>query len=47
VSARSSAGQVYYLAGDQEGTQTLAVNSTLAVTERFYDPYGNSVGTAA
>ena len=47
VAARTSAGQVYYLAGDQEGTQTLAVNSTtLAVTERFYDPYGNSVGTA-
>jgi RHS repeat-associated protein len=33
---------------DQQGTQTLAINSTtLAVTERFYDPYGNAVGTAA
>jgi RHS repeat-associated protein len=48
VAARTGAGAVYYLTGDQEGTQTLAINSsTLAVTERFYDPYGNSVGTAA
>jgi hypothetical protein len=38
---------VYYLTGDQEGTQTLAIDSTtLAVSERFYDPYGNPVGTA-
>jgi len=38
---------VYYVTGDQEGTQTLAINSTtLAVSERFYDPYGNPVGTA-
>ena len=48
VAARTSAGQVAYLAGDQEGTQTLAIDSTtLAVTERFYDPYGNTVGTGA
>ena len=47
VAARAGAGAVYYLAGDQEGTQTLAVNSaTLAVSERFYDPYGSPVGTA-
>jgi RHS repeat-associated protein len=48
VAARTSAGQVSYLTGDQEGTETLAVNSTtLAVTERFYDPYGNGVGAPA
>jgi RHS repeat-associated protein len=47
VAARTSAGDVYYLTGDQEGTQTLAISSaTLAVSERFYDPYGNPVGTA-
>jgi RHS repeat-associated protein len=48
VAARTSAGQVYYLTGDQEGTQTVAIDSsTLAVTERYYDPYGSAVGQAA
>jgi RHS repeat-associated protein len=47
IAARTSAGNVYYLTGNQEGTATLAINSaTLAVTERFYDPYGNPAGTA-
>ena len=47
VAARTGTGSVYYLTGDQEGTQTLAINSsTLAVSERFYDPYGNPTGTA-
>jgi RHS repeat-associated protein len=47
VAARTSAGDVYYLTGNQEGTETLAINSaSLAVSERFYDPYGNPVGTA-
>ena len=47
VAARAGAGAVYYLTGDQEGTQTLAINSaTLAVSERFYDSYGSPVGTA-
>lgn len=47
VAARTGTGSVYYLTGDQEGSQTLAINSTnLAVSERFYDPYGNPVGTA-
>src|SRR6202012_3809872 len=37
-----------YLSGDQQGTQTLAISSTtLAVTERFYDPYGKTIGTTA
>jgi len=46
VAARTS-GTVYYLTGDQQGTDDLAINaSTLAVTRRYYDPYGNSIGTA-
>jgi YD repeat-containing protein len=47
VATRTSAGDVQYLTGDQQGTETLAVDSSnLAVSERFYDPYGNPVGTA-
>jgi hypothetical protein len=47
VATRTSAGDVQYLTGDQQGTATLAVDSSnLAVSERFYDPYGNPVGTA-
>jgi RHS repeat-associated protein len=45
VAARTSAGQVDYLTGNQQGTDTLAINSaTLAVTRRYYDPYGNLAG---
>ncbi len=45
VAARTSAGQVDYLTGNQQGTDTLAINSaTLAVTRRYYDPYGNPAG---
>ena len=45
VAARTSGGSVYYLTGDTEGTDDLAVNaSTLAVSRRYYDPYGNSIG---
>jgi len=48
VAARTSSGNVYYLAGDQQGTQTIAIdNSTLTATYRYYDPYGNPAGTAA
>jgi RHS repeat-associated protein len=36
-----------YLAGDQQGTESVALNaSTLAVTSRYYDPYGNPIGAA-
>jgi RHS repeat-associated protein len=46
VAARTS-GTVYYLTGDQQGTDSLAISAaTLAVTRRYYDPYGNAVGTA-
>ena len=48
VAARTSTGTLDYLDGDVQGTASLAVNvSTLAVTRRFYDPYGNPVGSAA
>ncbi len=42
VAARTCAGTIDYLIGDQQGTATLAIDSaTLAVTRRYYDPYGN------
>ena len=47
IAARTSAGEVDYLGGDQDGTSTLAINSsTLAPTYRYCDPYGNPVGAA-
>ena len=46
VAARTSAGHVQYLTGNQQGTATLAVDyANLAVTRRYYDPYGNPIGT--
>ena len=44
-SAGVTTSGVQYLIGDQQGTDTLAIDSqTLAVTRRYYDPYGNPVG---
>lgn len=44
IAARTSAGQVEYLAGDQQGTATMAIDSaTLAVTRRWFDPNGNQL----
>ncbi|MFE4819902.1 ricin-type beta-trefoil lectin domain protein [Streptomyces sp. NPDC056704] len=44
---RSSSGSVTYQVATSQGTATTAVDaSTLAVTRRFYDPYGNARGTA-
>ncbi|MCW2943016.1 MAG: hypothetical protein JWN00_6001, partial [Actinomycetia bacterium] len=46
IAARTSAGNVDYLAGNQQGTATVAIDSgSLAVTYRYYDPYGNPVGS--
>ncbi|MEU3787598.1 ricin-type beta-trefoil lectin domain protein [Streptomyces sp900129855] len=43
---RSSSGAVTYQVATSQGTATTAVDaSTLAVTRRFYDPYGNPRGT--
>ncbi|HEV2373270.1 MAG TPA: RHS repeat-associated core domain-containing protein [Streptosporangiaceae bacterium] len=40
-------GQLSYLTGNTQGTDTIAVNSSnLTPTYRYYDPYGNPVGTA-
>jgi RHS repeat-associated protein len=48
VAARTSSGTVDYLAGNQQNTYTVAINaSTLAVTRRYYDPFGNPIGTPA
>jgi RHS repeat-associated protein len=47
VAARTGASTVAYLAGDQQGTSSVAISSAnLAVTHRYYDPYGNTRGTA-
>jgi RHS repeat-associated protein len=46
VAARTGSSSLAYLAGDQQGTKTVAIDSaTLAVTDRYYDPYGNPRGT--
>ncbi|GAA3788283.1 hypothetical protein GCM10022403_023450 [Streptomyces coacervatus] len=43
---RSSTGTVSYQVANAQGTATTAIDaSTLAVTRRYYDPYGNSRGT--
>jgi RHS repeat-associated protein len=48
IAVRSSSGAVNYLDSDEEGTATVAVNvSSLAVTRRHYDPYGNPVTATA
>lgn len=47
VAARTNTLAVAYLAGDQQGTDSVAVDAaSLAVTRRYYDPYGNPRGTA-
>jgi RHS repeat-associated protein len=44
---RSSAGSIYYTTANQIDTALESINaSTLAVTRRYYDPWGNPVGTA-
>jgi RHS repeat-associated protein len=46
VAVRTSAGDVQYLTGNQQGTATTAIDySSLAVTRRYYDPFGNPVGS--
>jgi RHS repeat-associated protein len=48
VATLTGASSLAYLVGDQEGTESVAINaSTLALTNRYYDPYGNTRGTAA
>jgi RHS repeat-associated protein len=48
VATRTGASSVSYLAGDHEGTDAVAISaSSLAVTRRYYAPYGNSVGPSS
>ena len=47
VATRTGASSVAYLAGDQQGTDSVAIDSaTLDATRRYFDPYGNPRGTA-
>jgi RHS repeat-associated protein len=47
IAARTSAGAVSYLMGNQQGTASLAIDTaSLAATYRYYDPFGNPVGAA-
>jgi RHS repeat-associated protein len=46
VATLTGASSISYLTGDQEGTDTVAISAAdLTVTRRYYDPYGNPVGT--
>lgn len=48
VAARTGASSLAFLAADQQGTDSVAIDSvTLAITRRYYDPYGNPRGTSA
>ena len=48
IATRTGASNVAYLAGDQQGTASVAIDATtLNVTRRWYDPYGSPRGTAA
>jgi hypothetical protein len=45
--AARTAGTVDYLIGDRQGTSLLSIDATtLAVTRRYYDPYGTPIGAA-
>jgi RHS repeat-associated protein len=48
VAAYTAGGSVAYLAGDQQGTDTVAVDAgTLGVARRYFDPYGDAIGTGS
>jgi RHS repeat-associated protein len=45
VAARSSSGDVQYLIGNQQGTDSVAIDAAdLAVTNRYYNPWGGALG---
>jgi RHS repeat-associated protein len=45
---RSSAGTISYTVANQQGTSSESIDAaTLAVTRRYYDPYGDPRGTTA
>jgi RHS repeat-associated protein len=46
VAARTGATALAYLAGDSQGTDSVAIDAaTLTITRRYFDPYGNPRGT--
>ena len=48
IATRTGAAAVSFLAGDQQGTSNVAISAaSLAVTRRYYDPYGNPLGTSS
>jgi RHS repeat-associated protein len=47
VASRSGATGYDYLVGDTQGTDSVQIDAaTLDVTRRYFDPYGNPIGTA-
>jgi RHS repeat-associated protein len=45
VAARTGATSLAYLVGDQQNTEETSIDAaTLAVTRRYFDPYGNTIG---
>jgi YD repeat-containing protein len=47
VAALSTGGHLSWLAGNQQGTANVAIDtSSLAPAYRYYDPYGNQIGAA-
>ena len=48
VATLTGASSLAWVIGDQQGTDSLAISATnLTVSRRYYDPYGNSIGTPA
>jgi len=48
IATLTGASTVAYVVGDQQGTDSLAISSsTLDLTRRYYDPYGNTRGAPA
>jgi hypothetical protein len=45
VATRTGASSLAYTVGDQQDTEGTAIDATtLAVTRRYFDPYGNTIG---
>ncbi|HEY3906406.1 MAG TPA: RHS repeat-associated core domain-containing protein [Streptosporangiaceae bacterium] len=45
IASRTGASSLAYLTGDQQDTEGAAIDAaTLAVTRRYFDPYGNTIG---
>jgi len=45
IAERSSSGDVQYLVGNQQGTDSVAIDaSDLAITRKYYNPWGGTLG---